>query len=466
MGIIDIIVAMAILTIVVSSGVVVLATGFSLNRLSVNEVQANALAQEGIEAVRSIQGKSWSSFAAGNYGLTKTGGQWNLTTGSETIGQFTRTITIAGVGRNAGNLVDSGGTPEPDAFKVTSQVAWNFNSARSDSVSAVTYLTNYAKTIGINWANATQQAAVDLTGTNDGLKIAVSGNYAYVTRVDGTPDFMIIDVSNPGSPVVKGTLALAGQPNNIVVSGNYAYIASSNGTTELQVIDVSNVNAPTQLGSYDAAGTAAGLAVAISGNTVYLTKASSGSPEIYAINVANPAAPTLLGSLELGANSNAIVVSGSYAYVASGLDTQELQIINIANPAAMSIVASYNAPGNQDALSVAVVGSTVILGRTGNVGFVVLTFTAPSTVTLQSTTANSGAVNDIDVDPNGKYIFLATASSTQEFIIYDITILTAPTLTKAFNASGIYNGVAYSPTLDRAFVVGAVDTAEFIVYQP
>lgn len=58
--------------------------------------RATYVAEEGLEAVRSIRSVNFSALTNGTFGLlTVTGGQWALTGTSDTTGHFTRVITIS-----------------------------------------------------------------------------------------------------------------------------------------------------------------------------------------------------------------------------------------------------------------------------------------------------------------------------------------------------------------------------------
>ena len=77
------------------------------------------------------------------------------------------------------------------------------------------------------------------------------GNYAYVADsvLNG---LVIVDVSNPAAPTLKGSYDTTGYSYGVAVEGNYAYVAD--GDNGLLIVDVSNPAAPTLKGSYDTAG--------------------------------------------------------------------------------------------------------------------------------------------------------------------------------------------------------------------
>jgi hypothetical protein len=205
----------------------------------------------------------------------------------------------------------------------------------SDEVPNTSALSNVASsTTTANWLTPLLAGNLDLSGTHDGIKIQVVGNYAYVVRGTGSPNFQIINISNPAAPSLTGSLNLTSSANNIYVLGNYAYVASSDTAGELKIINITNPAAPVLTGTYNAPGTsAAGNGIFVNGTTAYLVRTTSSDKELYIVNVTTPASPVALGSLELAATAYDVVVSGSYAYIASNSNTQELQVVNISTPA-------------------------------------------------------------------------------------------------------------------------------------
>ena len=51
----------------------------------------------------------------------------------------------------------------------------------------------------------------------------MAGNYAYVA--DYSNGLVIVDVSNPAAPTLKGSYNTAGNSYGVTVAGNYAYVA-------------------------------------------------------------------------------------------------------------------------------------------------------------------------------------------------------------------------------------------------
>lgn len=86
------------------------------------------LAEEGIEAARSIRDENFTILTAGDHGVT-TSNKWNLTNQPDTLENFTRTLTVVDV--------------NSQTKQVTSQVAWKQTGGNQVSVSFATLFTDW-----------------------------------------------------------------------------------------------------------------------------------------------------------------------------------------------------------------------------------------------------------------------------------------------------------------------------------
>lgn len=128
---------------------------FNLINLSLNASNlikettlANSLAQETMEAVRNFRdGTNWNSDGLGiilvntNYFPQKSGTppKWQLVQGTETINNFTTKVIFNEVLRDGNkNIVESGGTNDPNTRKATVTVSW-----KNKEVKITTYFTNW-----------------------------------------------------------------------------------------------------------------------------------------------------------------------------------------------------------------------------------------------------------------------------------------------------------------------------------
>lgn len=453
-SLVEVILASSIFALMITAFVGAYLYGEEATSLAGRRARAVLLAEEGLEATRNIRDAGFANLIDGQHGLSTAGNQWSFSTTTQDVQDiFTRQVTI--------------GTVDTKRKIATSTVTWQQNQQRGGSVTLVTRLTNWLVSVGIgNWANATTTTSMDFAGNNDGLRIKVSGNYAYVVRNNGTPDFLVIDVTDPANPTLAGSLNLTGVPTDIAVSGNYAYVTNTSNTQELQIIDISNPLAPSVAGTYDASGNTNANGVFANGTTVYIVRTSGAADEFLVVDASVPASVVLVGSVDLGATGNEVAVVGSYAYVASGNNAQELQVVDISTPATPQLVGSLNLAGNTDALTVAAFGTTVVIGQGNNLYTVdVASPTAPAQL---GSIGTGGVVNDISIEPGNTYAFIADSNTSGEFQVIDMTTLSAPSIFGLINiptASALF-GVAYDTVKDRVYAVGSTDTQEFFVFAP
>lgn len=417
--------------------------------------RASLIAEEGLDAVRNIRDGAYANLADGTYGLAQTNNQWVLSGTSDTTDIFTRQIIVASNGTNRKTI--------------TSRVTWPQGSTTAQ-LDATTQLTNWMAAIAApkSWANTTVGGSLDISSTNNALKVAIQGNYAYVVRIDGTPDFAIVNISNPAAPTLVSSLSLTGVPTNIAVSGNYAYVTNSGDTSELLTINISNPAAPSVTATYNASGAGDGLAIYISGTYAYVARgANGGTQEFLIMNLATPQTPTLSGSYGNANNMRDVYVSGNYAYLATSIDAQELLVINITSKTSPTLAGSFNLAGTTDATAIDGYGSRVFMGQGATLySMNVATPTAP-TQAGSVATSGTGVIQDFAVDPTNNLVFIGSATTTAEFQIINVANPASMTLVDTVDVAGTAStvgGVAFQSSAN--FVVGASysDTQEVLTF--
>lgn len=467
-SVIEVIFAAAVFVILASGAVASTLFGFDLNRNGGENSVATQYAAQGIEAMRSIKNQNFANLInTSQTGIARNAnGVWAYNGINNTFEKYTRTIKVEDVYRDTvGNVVTAGGTIDIFTKKITSTVSWNFTSSRPQTTSLTTYLTDWRRPIIGNWSNPSLQSSFDLAGNSNGVRVTVQGNYAYVIRTIGSPNFAVINITNLSAPILIGSLDFGNTPTDIAVSGNYAYVTSRDNAKELQIINISNPSAPFIVGLFNTAGNADANAISIIGTTVYLIRDSSSNPNMYAVNVSNPVSPTSLGSVSLAGNLKDIFLYGSYAYLSSADNTFEFQIINITNPANMTLVGQLNLAGNDDALSVFGYSTTVFVGRV-NGDLLAINVSNPASPVTISTLNVGGDINDISIDAGHQYAFLATANGSLEFQVINISNTSSMSVFGSFNMSATQNSLYYDSTLDRVFIVGSANNAELSILQP
>lgn len=149
-GVMEMIVAIAIVGLVFFSIYQFALISFASVHSSGRRVTAAYLAEEGIEAVRTLRNQSWSgniSSLASNltYYPTIINGNWQLViTNPGTIANlFTRTVNFQSVVRDANdNITGGSGVLDPHTKKVIVTVSWSEKTG-SQQIVLETYLTNF-----------------------------------------------------------------------------------------------------------------------------------------------------------------------------------------------------------------------------------------------------------------------------------------------------------------------------------
>lgn len=152
-SIIEILVVIAIISIALGSLLELAVFALKSSTLTKEEVEAGILAQKTLEEARSFRdGTSWDSVGIGSLTVgsayhtvmqaTATSTIWAMSSGEETLGNYTRKIVLYNVSRDpiTGNIdnVYNPGNFDPDTRKVVATVSWG-----SKILELVTYLTNW-----------------------------------------------------------------------------------------------------------------------------------------------------------------------------------------------------------------------------------------------------------------------------------------------------------------------------------
>lgn len=455
-SILELLIAMGVFIISFSGIVFLILDGYASSLLAQEMNIANFLAEEGIEAAKSIRDNSWSDLTIGEHGLATSGNKWVFQGSEENLSNYLnegkRKIIVESIDSNRKEII--------------SRVAWSFSKQRPEKVEFVTYLTNWLSLTG-DWSRPFQESSLDISGTQYGLKIQTKNNYSYIVRNGGALDFAVVDVTDPANPILVSSLNLLDAPRNISISGNYAFISSSNNSQELQIINLSDPLSPVLLGTYNAPGNADANGADVRWPLVYLLRSSSAENEFLILDVSIPGSISLLGSLNLNDSANELIILGNYAYIASSYNIQELQVVNIISSSSPSLAGSYDIPGNTNALAINGFNNTVVLGRSDGLLYI-FDVSSPSSPILLGSFNAGGAINDISLGNNNNYVFLGTDSNNAEFQVVDISIPSSPTLIGSFDVlqNNDINGVAYNELKDRVFVALESGSQEFIVIAP
>ena len=169
--------------------------------------------------------------------------------------------------------------------------------------------------------------------------VTVAGSYAYVTATVGTVgELKVVNIADPAHPVTVGSCTMDHAGGEVAVEGTRVY------TSGMGIFDVSDPSAPYQYSWYHAY---SGADLRVSNSIVYLVGAAN---IMEVVDASDPWNPGFVSFLDTYGNATAIALSGSRAYVADG--TQALQVVNIADPARPSRTAMYDPPGTPGCIAI------------------------------------------------------------------------------------------------------------------
>ena len=226
-SLIEIIIAIAIFSIIIAGGLTGFIPVLNQNRQSNEIVEANRLAEEGLEAVRSIRNRDFNLLSAGNKGIGISSNLWDFSGTSDITDKFTRQISITAANRDAsGTLITSGGTTDPDTWLIKSLISWNYSVGNPKQFSLETILTNWRKNIGVDYnglivySDGTTKPPWRTYNTNSNA----FSTEATLPNLVGSPRNFVIRTSPQKIEAIAGT----------VTSSGVLYIYCFNGTTWTQ----------------------------------------------------------------------------------------------------------------------------------------------------------------------------------------------------------------------------------------
>lgn len=181
--------------------------------------------------------------------------------------------------------------------------------------------------------------------------VVVQGDLAYVA--DDHQGLLIVDVSNPGAPTLRGAWqdpVSPGYPLGVAVKGQYAFLAG--GEAGVQVIEVSDPDNPVGVAHYDTPGYA--FDVVLAGDYAYVADDWSG---LVILDVSDPENPALAGQCTACVPAQGVAVAGIYALVAA--HNAGVLLLDVSNPGDPVVLDSHDTGGF--ARRVAVSGNLVLV---------------------------------------------------------------------------------------------------------
>ena len=178
-----------------------------------------------------------------------------------------------------------------------------------------------------------------------GWSLFFYNNMVYMGTKSATgPEFHIIDVSAPTSPVHLGSFEVGADINEIRVVGSTAFLATSDDQKELLMLDVSDPAAISEAGFLDAPGSRDAKSLFLTGTTLYLGRVTGQNDDLRLLDVSNPAMPATLGTVNIGHDVTGLVVRDYLVFMTTSASNEEFQVWNISDPANAFKVSGFNFP--------------------------------------------------------------------------------------------------------------------------
>ncbi len=172
----------------------------------------------------------------------------------------------------------------------------------------------------------------------------------------------LVTAEAAGPLTLLASLPLAKPALDLVVDDNFAYVGTDVGVT---IVNITNPESPYVVGSLSTGGQVMGLA--LKGSHLYLANRSK---DLQVVNVSNPAAPTLLATRALPSYSWDVAVKDNVAYVANfGGELYLFDITNPSNPQKFDVLGiwEWTSPG-QDFTNLTKLNNYVTSGNSKTTG--------------------------------------------------------------------------------------------------
>lgn len=182
--------------------------------------------------------------------------------------------------------------------------------------------------------NATTPSAPYAVGSlnlsGNGNEVFVSGNYALIASSNNSQELQIINISAESSPTIAGSLNLPGAADALTVglTGTTALMGQGGSFT---TVNVSNPGSPTILGSITDLDSVNDIAINLGNlNTNAYLATSSNAAEFRVVDISNPSAPSVIGSVNASTNENLLGMAYhetlDLAFASSASDSEEFII--------------------------------------------------------------------------------------------------------------------------------------------
>lgn len=423
---IEVIIVIALLSVVASSILLFLTSLLTNVTETKQSTRALGIAEESLEAVRTIRDADWNALTAGSYGLSESGGVWSLSGASDTVEGYTRTITIT-------ELTSS-------EKQVDIALVWNEETIRPREFELTSVLTDWRNAedsadepgggLSGDWGSPSLLGTtIDLGWGDRGQAVDISSSTLYLVSnaiLSFWDDVYILDMSDPLNPVVHDTIHTGSGLNEVSINDDKTvlFVANDSGAYPLQILDVADIDDISILKQFNPTGNYAdGMSVEAFGSHVILGTDNNPGTEIMIVDASDPSAPSTVSQIEAGGTVRDIHVKNNLAYIGTDNDAAELLVVDVTDPENPVTTSTVDLPGANNPEAVFMGKDYVFVGRTDSSGD-----TTPEVVLVDLSDMSNPVIAgtlELDHDINGIYatedlLFLASESG-EEFQVYDFS---------------------------------------------
>lgn len=491
---VEVILAVALLAIFASTLAVYLNNQLAYMTRGQSALEAIYLAQEGLEASRSIRDTGWEYLATGTHGLLYDASSWSYAGTHELIGKFTRTISIADLSdseRQVISLVSWPGTAGVRSIALATNLAdWRDIGEEYEYVSRCYNFNDYSFYIpfkdsasgdypafGSSVDQATLSPANNVSNGYVNISLGFSGIPEGFRNADLFMDFTDLDLFvdqyliSGNSITLQENFTLFDINNNQLAHLDGSYGQSDKFTWQYpisnSILTPGNFTLKTKFGSTLSLLSGSGLTVSnsLDGMSDIRLCGSQIVPELYTSG--DWSNPQTLGSINLGPGSTptGLVVRNGIVYmssVASSADKHDFFVVDATNGASPVIAGSINTgPGLND---VSIAGNFAFLANQDSANHLqIANITDPyNPYLIHSYRLSGNTAQALSVAATGTLVLVGTASNSgPELYLVNVANLTAPMVMASFEVGASVNNIHIQDGM--AYIATSHNSKEVIV---
>ncbi len=491
---IEVILAVALLAIFASTLSVYLNNQLAYMTRGQSALEAIYLAQEGLEASRSIRDIGWDYLATGTHGLLYEDSSWDFAGTHELIGKFTRTVSVADLSENERQVISLVTWPGTSAVRsialATNLSNWRDIGEPLEYVSRCYNASNYSFYIPFKesasgdypaYGSSVDQATLNSSNNISNGYLNVNVNFSNIpqgfTDADLFMDFSDLDLQIDQYLISGNTITL--QEDLLLFDNNntqLAHLDEAHGQNDQftwqypvpnSILTPGNFSLKTRFESTLSLLSGSGLTVSNSLEGLSNVQLCGSQPVPELLIGGDWSNPRTLGSINLGPGSTptALVVKNGIVYmssVASSADKHDFFVVDATNGDNPVIASSIQTgPGLND---VSVTGNFAFLANQDSANHLqIANISDPNDPYLIHEYRLSGnTAQALAVASTGTLVLVGTASNSgHELYVVNVANITSPIVMADFEVGSSINNIYIKD--DKAYISTSHNSKEVIV---